>query len=132
MIDHQRQQIPPARPRPAVGEQRQRQAVGPAGDRRGKARRGFERAERGEQGGKRRRVQRPRLRTPGLRPEAQWQPALRRAWAIGSLRSGRGVGNSVRSLSSVSHAARFSLIAVSALARPSRLSGAWLPRRLRL
>ena len=125
VIDDERQHGAGLAAGPAIGEPRQRHAIGAAGDRDGQMRRRAERAEAGECG-----------RESGLNPlpgrRAQWQAALLRAPAMLSFRSARGVGNSARSLSSVAQAARFSFSAVSELARPTSASWACAPVRLLL
>src|SRR6185437_15577633 len=109
---------------PAIRQDRQRRAVGPARHPCGQTWVRLERAEachgRLEGGGQLR-----------LRP-AYRQPAL---WVVAATcwrRSARGCGNSWCSRFRVSHAARFSLIAVRELARPTSASWACDPLRERL
>lgn len=120
MVRHQRQRFAPR-----GGQHRQRHAVAAAGTGHGHAPRRVPRPERRHQPGELRR----RQRRGGA--VAQRQPARERAAATLSRRSGRGVGNWPRSVSSASQAERLSFSAISEFASPTSASWAWLPATAR-
>ncbi len=116
VIDDQRLQCAAACARPGIGQQRQGHAVGAARNARGQTRRRLERPERRHRSGE--------FVGGGDR---YLHPARCVDSPIESRRSGRGDGNSERSFANVSQAARFSLMAISELARPSMASCACAP-----
>src|SRR6476661_2110833 len=77
MIHRQRADLPAPFARPAIGQKRERQAVGTSGDGDGEKREGFEMRERGERGAKLCRGQRFGLRSADQQPRRFFSAAAR-------------------------------------------------------